>query len=174
VDDEELRDYLVTTKRDFGVTCRKFAGALTAEALRQELLARGLGVSQRDVFIRGVPIEIDLLVARGNVVTKDRILFEPGEIAAAIEVKYLGSFGERTIEATRRSFSAVCTASPRARCFYVTLFERRGYRGAMKSERLGHAVYTLFEYTRSEPNPPYHRTGDWDKLLHDLSGVGGN
>ena len=48
----------------FGVKCSKFTGALTIEVLRLHLKRNGIPVSRRDVFIKGVGIEVDLIIPR--------------------------------------------------------------------------------------------------------------
>ncbi|MBM3496736.1 MAG: hypothetical protein FJX72_20810, partial [Armatimonadetes bacterium] len=61
--DQELLALVEEAKTLFGA-CRKHAGAVTAEAIRKGLSAAGIPISQRDVFIVGLPHEIDLLVLR--------------------------------------------------------------------------------------------------------------
>jgi len=47
------------------------------EVIRQALLDDGIPVSSRDVFIRGIPIEFDLIVPRHDASPPaDRILYE--------------------------------------------------------------------------------------------------
>jgi|HubBroStandDraft_6_1064221.scaffolds.fasta_scaffold668781_2 hypothetical protein len=42
--------------------CGKFAGAATVEILKQALADEGLPTSVRDVFIKGLPVEWDIVV----------------------------------------------------------------------------------------------------------------
>jgi hypothetical protein len=44
--------------------CGKFAGAATVEIVKQALADEGLPTSVRDVFIKGLPVEWDLVVPR--------------------------------------------------------------------------------------------------------------
>ena len=41
--------------------CRKFSGHVAVEIMKQVLAEKGIETSARDVFIRGLPIEWDLL-----------------------------------------------------------------------------------------------------------------
>ena len=48
-------------------------GALTIEVIRLKLCEKGFNVSHRNVFIEGVPYELDLLVLKENV-PNDRVV----------------------------------------------------------------------------------------------------
>jgi len=48
----------------FGCRCQKFSGALTVQIIRRALEKHGVRASPRDVFMRGLPFEIDVLVAK--------------------------------------------------------------------------------------------------------------
>jgi hypothetical protein len=62
IGDQEILESINIAKRDFGMKCYKYAGAITVEVLRLALQHYGFLVSERDVFICGVPFEIDLLM----------------------------------------------------------------------------------------------------------------
>lgn len=54
-------------KEDFGPGHpKKFGGAVAIEILRATLDEKNIPTSRRDVFIRGIPLEIDLLILTNN------------------------------------------------------------------------------------------------------------
>jgi hypothetical protein len=170
VDDQELHKHVLEAKQAFGVKCAKFAGAVTVEVFRKALVDKGFAPSPRDVFIRGVPVEVDLLLLRKGVGATDRILYEPSEALAAFEVKSRGSFGARSIESIRRSFTAIQAANSKIACMYVTLAERKNYKWRVTSQNLGFPAFTLFWHGGgSERNLKCESSGDWQGLLRELA-----
>jgi len=167
--DRELLDRILAAQESFGPRrCGKFSGAVTVEVLRAGLRQAGFAVSNRDVFIRGVAIEVDLLIVRPGYDLPGRVLYEPSEVLAALEIKNVGSFGQATIEKVRRDFSRISTACPAALCAYVTLTERKSYKWAITEGNLGHPVFTLFWFKDSGRQRHYQRTGEWPRLLEVL------
>jgi hypothetical protein len=153
---------------------RKYTGAATVEVLRDHLGRHGLVTSTRDVYIRGLPIEIDLLLPRPRAGAVHGILYEPQDVVFVLEVKASGSFGEQSQQAVRRTFERVWQAAG-VGCGYVTIWERRGYKWAVTDESLGgFKAYTLFRHGgRPEELRPEHATGDWERLLSDLRSATG-
>ena len=49
-------------KAAFGTKCSKFSGAVTVEILKAALAEEGIQTSPRDVFVRGIPAGIDLVI----------------------------------------------------------------------------------------------------------------
>ena len=86
-EDEILRRQVDKAREMFGPKCDKYVGAVTVEAIRRALKRHGIETSSRDVFIRGVPIEVDLLIARRPSGPKDELLYRPQDVAAAFEIK---------------------------------------------------------------------------------------
>jgi len=88
-------------KNTFGVKCKKFTGSLTVEiikdALSSTISSNKIEISPRDVFIRGVPLEIDFLIAKKEAIAQNNLLYEPSDVLLVFEIKNLGSFGEETI-----------------------------------------------------------------------------
>jgi hypothetical protein len=123
-------DQVVTRVRNlkaaFGVKCSKFTGAVSVEILKPALAEEGIRTSPRNVFVRGIPVEVDLVIPREGQKPAVRLLYEPQQIAAALEVKNSDSFGESTLKKVRHDFGRLREAN--IRCAYVTLEERRSYR----------------------------------------------
>jgi hypothetical protein len=149
-------------KAAFGVKPpKKFSGAATIEILREALSAEGIPVSSRDVFIRGIPVEIDLLVLHKAATPFLGLLYEPQHVAVALEVKKTGTFGEDSLVKIKNDFGVLQKAG--VPCAYVTFEERRGYRWAASNECLGFPCFTLAWHTRTEG--PLEQTEGWEHLL---------
>jgi len=155
-------------RKELGPKSRKFTGAITVALLREALQDHGIPVSQRDVFIQRVAREIDLLIPKPGAAPSHGILYAPEDVLIALEIKNLGSFGPGTLQAIRDTFSRIQSVDKRIRCFYVSLTERKGYKGAITEENLGHPAYTLSWHYGSGKNMRYESTGDWQRLLKDM------
>jgi len=148
-------------KTDFGVKCSKFAGAVSVEILRAALAHEGIPTSPRDVFVQGLPVEIDLVIPRPGEEPTLGVLYRAAQVAAALEIKNSGSFGDKTIQKVRADFGLFHEAG--ISCAYVTLEERHGYRWALSSESIGHPCFTLGWHKAAAG--PFEVTEDWEKLL---------
>jgi hypothetical protein len=161
-------EQIVTRARDekaaFGIKCSKFAGAVTVEILRAALTDEGIPVSPRDVFVRGIPVEIDLVVPRPKQEPLWGLLYEPGQVAAALEIKNTGTFGENSLAKIRRDFGHFREAG--ISCAYVTLEERRSYRWAASTEVLGFSCFTLAWHAFT--GGPIEPTEAWVELVKFL------
>jgi hypothetical protein len=156
---QQLKSLIYQEKHNFGIKCKKFSGSLTVELIRQTLLENNLEVSQRDVFIRGIDVEIDLLIAKRGVIPIYRLYYNAEDVLAVIEIKAMGSFGESTITKTRDNFSKI-TQNNNIYCAYVTLTERKGFKWAVTTEKLGFPAFTLFwhqgnDIENAEPSSDY-------------------
>ena len=168
--DQELLDCIVEAKQTFGKKCAKYAGACTVEALRAALDTAGLPTSARDVFIRAVPVEIDLLIPRAEGIEVDKLVYDADDVLVALEVKNSGSFGESTLKNVRDCFQRIHEASSNIECLYVTVAELRNYRWRATRENLQAEVYTLF-WHNSAKRRKYEATGDWERLLAHIRDV---
>lgn len=119
--DHALLEAIQRSKQEFGVKCSKFAGAVTVEMLKSALIAQGIHMSPRDVFIKGVPSEIDILFPKRAAKPQHDLIYEPSDVLAVLEVKNAGSFGDATLAAIRRTFGRVQRANSAIYCAYVTL-----------------------------------------------------
>jgi hypothetical protein len=159
---EEIVRQARSASKDFQLTSRKFSGAMTAELVKKGLLDAEIQTSARDVFIRGTPFEIDLIVPyRGEEPTLG-LLYEPRQVAAALEIKKMGSFGKQTLQTIRNNFNRL--RELKVACAYVTLEERKSFRYKATEENLGgFPCFTLAWHKVSDG--PLEDTQDWDKLL---------
>jgi len=147
--------------------CAKYVGALTVEVIRHALKDNGIPVSGRDVFIRGIPIEFDLLVPRlGTPCPADEILYEPGDVIAVLEIKASGLFDHNSKKRIEDCRKEVLRANPNIFYGYVTLSERKGFHE--KNFREDDWAYPLFWYKQLNGQQPYESTELWEKLLSEL------
>jgi hypothetical protein len=165
-----LLNQIITAKEQFGPKCGKYAGAVTVEVFRCALMNNGYSVSPRDSFVRGIPIEVDMLIVRPDAAPQHNCLYQPPDVLAAVEVKNYGSFGDSTIAATKANFDRI-TGATGIRCCYVSLAERRRYKWAITSENIGYPAFTIFTHTGSK-DIRYHDTGDWQRFLTWLAKLG--
>jgi hypothetical protein len=144
----------------------KFEGHLAVEVLKQGLADEGIGTSARDAFIKGVPVEWDLLVPRiGATPSFNGLLYEPEEAKVVIEVKLSGVCGGvKTLDGVRKNFELAKAAG--VRCAYVALCDRQHQ--AATTERLG---WPAFNLTWSLGHERREDTGDWPRLVKFLRGA---
>lgn len=164
----DILDAVRTAKEQFGPTCGKYSGALTVEVIRNALEEEGVHTSPRDVYILGLPMELDLVIPRRNAQPVNRLLYKATDALAVVEVKNAGSFGAKTIETVRDNFQKVKNVVPAITCCYVTLAEREGFRNAITSGNSGGKAYTLFWYTGSGANLKHRPTDDWKRFVDDM------
>jgi hypothetical protein len=147
------------------VSCPKFCGTFTAEEIRRRLLRHGLPVSQQDVFIRNIPIEIDLVIPRPNAKARlHGLVYKPEDVLAVLEIKYRGTFSGDAIGRIRENFRTIQLANKSISCFYLTVTETLGYKNAVTREKLGYPAYTLYWYAKGK----HKKTNDWNKLVTQL------
>jgi hypothetical protein len=146
---------------------RKLTGALTVEVVREHLLREGLTTSQRDVFIRGLTPEIDLLLPSAGARPEHDLVYEPEDVCAVLEIKYSGVYDRQVIPRLRRCFAAIQLKCPKVYCACVVVHERQGFPYAAKSEDLGYDVYTLHWWSGTRQNAQY-TAGEWEKLVAKL------
>jgi hypothetical protein len=147
------------------VYCQKFSGALSVELIRHHLLKHGIPVSQRDVFIKNIPIEIDLVIPRRGASAKHRLLYEPDDVVAALEIKYRGAVGAKTLQTTRQNFKRITQDYKHIQCIYIAVNETATYKYAVRSASLGFPAYTLVWYRGQKQTA----STDWNRLIKRLS-----
>jgi hypothetical protein len=140
--------------------CGKFAGAATVEIVRQALADEGLPTSVRDVFIKGLPVEWDLVVPTSSAEPSlNGLIYEPAHVACALEIKLSGLHGQE--DAPRIGFNFERAKTLGVSCAYITLGERKSYRYKASEENLHFPIFTITWHTSNTLTD----TGDWGKLL---------
>jgi hypothetical protein len=168
IDEWALFNQVATAKKFFGTKCSKYAGAVCVELIKNSLQQCGIATSSRDVFIDGVPIELDLLLPRYEAKAQYGLLYKPKDVLAVLEVKNSGSFGQSTIDRIKSNFEIICRSNPQIVCIYVTLTEGKTFRYRVTVDNIGADAYTLFWHVGAETNRRYEPTGDWAKLIDRL------
>jgi hypothetical protein len=166
--DHELLELINAAKSDFGSKCSKYAGAVCAELLKHSLSCHGIPSSARDVFIDGIPIEVDLLIPRNGVQPRHGLLYKPEDVRVVLEIKNSGVFEQGAISKIKQNFDVIRRKNPAITCIYVTIAELKGYKYAVTSQALSYPAYTLFLHNSSPKNRKYEVTGDWNRLINDL------
>lgn len=155
--------------------CTKFVGALTIELLRKEFAELELNVSNRDVFIEGVPNELDLLIAKADKNPEENLVYSSADVLAVLEIKFRGSYGKFSIEKIKDVFNSIKAANKKIECFYISISENRKYKHRITKKNLG---YDCFEFFTRESNlesalkrGTIKPTGDWQRLLLRLKNL---
>jgi hypothetical protein len=158
---EEIANKAWDRSEEFG-KCNKFAGAVATEILKEALASEGIPTSVRDVFIKGLPIEWDLVVPRAHAAPAlNGLLYESSDVVCALEIKLSGLHSQEDVPRMSQKFERAKSLG--ISCVYVTIGERETYRHRATSENLGFPAFTLM-WHRAEPVD----TGDWKKLLSFL------
>jgi len=158
---EDVANRVWEVTEAFGSKCGKFGGAATVEIVRESLAKEGISTSVRDVFIKGIPTEIDLIVPRPDArPSVGGLLYEVTDVAAALEIKKSGLYGEKSLRAVRDHFNLLGRKG--VRCAYLSIEDRQTYRYRATPKNLGvPSVYTLYWNLRSDA----HFTTDWEGLV---------
>jgi hypothetical protein len=165
---KDVLDAVNRASSEFGATCGKFKGAFLVEFVRGILAEDGLNVSSRDVYIRGVPVEFDLLVLKPGAQPNCAIFYDPSDVLAAIEVKNSGAFGEQAIVRLKECFLLVKACRREILCVYLTLEESVGCAYAPRDDKtIGGPAYTLL-WWHGVKKGGYEDRGDWSRFLGDM------
>ena len=166
--DSNILEAVQQGKNDCGPKCSKYRGALTVELIRSALKQAGFVVSDRDVYIKGIPIEIDLMILKSDSNPANRILYDAADVLAVLEIKSRGSFGESSIKEIRGNFNLIKSTNNNIACLYMTLSERKTYKWKVTPENIHSPAYTLFWNTGTEDKLKFEQTGDWTKFITDI------
>ena len=162
--EREIVERARKAKRDFGSAyTKKFGGAAAVEILRSALCKEGIVTSRRDVYIRGIPLEVDLIIPRMNAEPWLDLLYEPEHVAIALEVKKTGTFCKEGRDKIRDDFGRLKKAG--IRCAYVSLEERKNYKWRPRETDtdFGYPCFNLAWHKKDDG--PLDPTGDWEKLI---------
>ena len=149
--------------------CTKFVGAITTELLRKEIAQLGLNVSNRDVFIEGIPNELDLLVAKTGNYPEENLVYGTDQVLAVFEIKFRGSYGKSTVDEIKDVFDSIKRLNRHIECFYVSISENKRYKYRITKDNLGYDCFELF--TRDSnlesalKKDSLKPTGDLERLL---------
>ena len=161
---KEIVERARKAKQNFGPSYpKKFGGAVAIEILREALGEEGIRTSRRDVYIRGIPSEIDLIIPRTDDKPWLDLLYEPQQVAIALEIKKTGSFGQKGRDKIRDDFAQLTNAG--IGCAYVSLEERQNYKWRPKEmdTAFGYPCFNLAWHEKD--NGPLFQTDDWERLI---------
>lgn len=141
---EVTRDFAAVRPRER----TKLTGALATEVIRRHLLDAGVPVSPRDVYMRGNPTEFDTLIVRPSARPECGIVYDPLDVAAALEVKFSGVYSQDVPAALKALFERIRAKHPHIQCVYVTVCENPRFKFRITTERLGFPAFTLYWVNR--------------------------
>lgn len=130
--DLQLLDNLKSAEKLLGFSSRQFSGAVVVSLLRDVLKGLGIASSEKDVFLKGVPIEVDFLAVKDGSSPCHGVLWNPEDVLAAFEIKKSGVICETGRSKINSDFSRIRTYHPNIRLFYVTFSETRDKVGDIK------------------------------------------
>ena len=125
-------------------------------------MGSGETTSARDVFIRGTPLDVDVIVPHRGERPTLGILYDPAQVAVALEIKKMGSFGKGTLQAIRTNFNQLHDLG--VSCAYVALEERKTFRWRATQENIGGFPCFTLAWHKSHDGP-LQDTEDWNRLL---------
>lgn len=160
-----MRKAVLTAKEDLGVKCPKYTGVVTVEYLQRALSQQGIATSPANVFIEGLPIEIDLIVPKEGATPKHGSLYKPEDVVAALEVKFYGAFGTEALDRLQHNLKKIQSVNRSIWCAYVTLMERQTWWTKTK-EHVTLPAYCLFWHDSNGPD--YISTGNWREFVGEL------
>jgi len=169
--EQELFSLLKQGKQSLGVQSKKFTGALVIEILRRAFEERGIEVSRPNVYLKGLPFEVDLIIPRRGANVEFEILYSPEDVLAVLEIKTSGLFSKEDSSRIGSVFRAVKSINPSIFCAYVTMSERQSYKYKATEEKLGFPVYTLAWHHGPDENRKYETTGDFSRLVSELASI---
>jgi hypothetical protein len=155
-------------KRDFGKEYpKKYGGAVAVEILRKALQEEGIITSKRDVFVRGISCEFDLIIPLIREHGWMDLLYEPNQVLIALEVKKTGTFAKSGRDNIKKTCDLLKTAG--IKYAYVSFEERENYKYRPTKEICGCECFNLAWHKQSDG--PLEDTGDWQRLVGYLRQV---
>jgi hypothetical protein len=150
---------------DFKLNSKKLIGAMAVELIREALQDEGIPVSSRDVFVRGTPHEIDLIIPRPNSTPPlYGILYEPEQVAVALEIRSHGSFGKDMLKGLRDCFTGLTELG--VACAYITIKERTNYIYRATEESIG--GFRCFTVGWYRGNNAPEASDEWPRFVYFL------
>lgn len=155
---------LKSAEKSLGFSSRQFSGAICVSLLKELINSQGLSTSEKDVFIKDVPIEFDLLIVKPNSKPLHGLLWNPDNVIAALEVKKSGTISEDGIVKTNSDFGRLRTYHPHIKLFFITFSEIRSKVAVIKRSD---DSFTFF----IRRNGKYSDTGDYERFLSVISDI---
>jgi len=136
------------------------------EIIRQQLIREGLPVSARDVFIKGNPAELDLLIHRPSAKPEYGIVFDPEDVAVVLEIKNSGVYDKDSAASIAKRFHSLQTLNLRIQCVYLTICENQKFKAHITTESLGFQAFTLcwVNSTRTQVT----KANDWKMIVDHI------
>ena len=153
---------------------KKFTGAMTSEVIREYLKQEGFNISERDVFVKGVPNEIDLLILKKETKSIFNNYYDPKDILVAFELKSIGIYGKEELPRIKNMFDSMKKENPSIICIYLTIYENQKHSYRATKDNLNVEVFELFSPTTNIESAIkkgifYESiTGDWGRLIKYL------
>ncbi len=169
--EQELFSLLKQGKQSLGVQSKKFTGALVIEILRRAFEERGIEASRPNVYLKGLPFEVDLIIPRRGANLEFEILYSPADVLAVLEIKTSGLFSKEDSPRIGSVFRDIQSMNPSIFCAYVTMSERQSYKYKATEEKLGFPVYTLAWHHGPDEDRKYETTGDFSRLVSKLASI---
>lgn len=173
MEENQILKEVINYRNLMGCFCKKLTGSATCQAIRKHLRNKAFNISQRDVYIKGIPNEIDLLLLK-DYVNEKMLVYDPKDVLAVFEIKFSGSYGEDSIENTKKLGEKIKGLNKNIRCLYVTLLETKTYKYRITKENTGFNIFEIFykKGNLGSKNFKTFNTGDWDRLLNYLKKIG--
>ena len=131
--EREILDIILSLRQQ--TRCTKFVGAITMEVLRNEFLNFNFNISNRDVFISGIPNEIDFLIAKKDSIPVENIVYNPDDVLAVFEIKFRGSYGKEAVSRIKRIFDSIKDLNEKIECYYISVSENSKYKYRITKEK---------------------------------------
>jgi len=152
-----------------GMKANKFIGALTIELVREKLIKEGFNMSNRDVFIKGIPYELNLIILKKCEKAQKNLLYEPGQVIAVLEIKFRGIYGESDIKNIRKVFNSIKKVNRKIKCIYLTISENTRYKYWPLQRKLGDFSFSLLtrktNLEKAIKDGKLYLGDEWNKLI---------
>lgn len=162
ISDLQLLSVLKQAEKSLGFDNRQFSGAVVVHLLKSVLEELGFSTSEKDVFIKDVPIEVDFLIVKPNSSPEFGVLWNPEDVIAAFELKKSGLITDAGKITVNSNFNRLKTYHPHIRLFYVSFSETRDKIGNIQRSD---DSYTFF----LRRNGKFSATGDYERFIKDVS-----
>jgi len=158
MDEIDLLNSLKIAEKQLGFDSRQFSGAVVVNLIKKVVSELGFSTSEKDVFIRGIPIEIDFLIVKPRTFPDYGILWKAEDVIAAFEMKKSGIISREGRIKVNSDFHRIKNYYPDIRLFYVTFSETRD-----KLEDIQRSDDSFTFFIRR--NGKFSVTGDFERFI---------